>query len=1031
VAQRETKVGIGMHPRLTAALNVHSYYSFVGGVSSPASLTSQAARLGYLHLALTDTNGIYGAVDLINASKEKVKPIIGSSLHLSHGGNVYPLVLLASSKTGYQKLNQLITLAKGNDQQAITLSMLEAHNTDLHCLTGNRKGIVTKLLESKQVGEAKKVLQTLKKSFRDRLWMQLYYDHYRYDRRRVNALHSLAHSLSIACVAAPEIRYATGDKFRLYDTLVCARLGVALNDSLRNRPLNAKQCIPEATPYFPAESIYNANALAQELVFDLLPDRLTPPPAKTRDGVSADVVLEDLCRRKLLELYRGSSFTKAADRLERELYVIRSLGFADFFLVVREVLEYCQARGIVASGRGSAAGSVICFLLGITRVDPIEHDLLFERFLHLSKDQMPDIDIDISSSRRPELFQWLVERFPHSCMANNRLTYFLPSAIKDVGRALGLPFEMTDKLSDSLGRDFRGLRPHKARQAEKIFTEVLGNAPVKERLLCLLEDIEPGFVRGMSPHSGGWVLSKYDLTQYTPLETSTGGFRCGQFDKDHVEQLGLMKLDLLGLRMLGAHERTREEKFRVDGETINITNPPDDPAVWLDIGHGDTIGIFQIESPGQIRISTQLKPTTKQQLHIQVAIFRPGPIQSGTVNPYIRRARGLEPVTYPHPGLERILKPTLGVLLYQEQIMSIAHDWAGMSWEEADKFKKHVTTFEDEYEIRDERRRFIEGAKRTSGASEKEAARVFYLCSLFRGYGFAQSHSVAFGEHAYVSAYLRHKYPAEYFAALMSEQPGMYSLNTLRQELIRHGIGYGRIDINKSHFYYRVEKTHSGKIVRPPLCAPKKVSKETAQHIILQRFEGGSFLSLNDFMNRCDVDKLSLEALARAGAFDRFTTRREALYQLSVLANVKRPREMMLYDAGEIPPFPKLSTMDGIEWDFFVIGASHHAVHPTDFYRQSLLDHGATPMAQLRGAQGFVRTGGIVVAKQKPPTANNFAFFLLEDGPEKIQLVIPPNVWEENYQTLRDATLLLSEGRLERNSMAWTLKAERVWSLHA
>jgi error-prone DNA polymerase len=1016
--------------RLRALLNVHSFFSFGAGASSPRRLVEQAAALGYEYVALTDLSGVYGAVELQQAARQHgIKAITGATLQLSHEGKTYPVVLLAGSRQGYTVLNSLIDLAHQSPEKTVTLSQLEAHTTDLHLLTGGRWGFPSQLLGQRKVKEATYLLEALKHAFKDRLWLQVFYDAYPWDMRRARVLRAFGKEHGVPVVAAPEIRYATPDLYSLYDTLMCARLSIHLMTPHRDRPLNDVQCLPhpDLLPLKFEDAIFNANRLAEELAFDLLPDRLLPPPAVVPDGYDADSYLESLCREALLETYRGPDFSLAKDRLEHELYTLKSLGFADFFLVCKEVLDFCRSRGILAYGRGSAAGSIICYLLGITQADPVENDLLFERFLHTGKRAMPDIDIDISSSRRDEVFSWIEQRFPNSAMVANRVSYYLPSALQDVGRAVGLPPQVRTRLTHALGRDYRHLRPDRARDAQVVFDEVLGNAPVKEVLFTLLEKMEKGFVRHIAPHSGGWVLSRYPLNHYSPQERSTGGIRLIQFDKDDTEALGLMKLDLLGLRMLGVFERAREEIIRTEHTFVDFSGIPEDKKVWQTIGEGDTMTLFQIESPAQVRMSVQLKPENRLDLKDQVALVRPGPIQSDSVHPYVRRRKKLEDVSYPHPALEPILKRSYGVLLYQEQVMQIAHHFAGFSWEDADQFRKQVSSFEDEHEIKAERQKFIEGAARTVAATEAEAMAIFNLCANFRGYGFAESHAWAFGLHAYTSAWLRHHYPAEYLASVMSEQPGMYTAGTIRQEARLRGIGFARLDINVSSFHYFVERTHYGKRLRPPLSVVKGVSQEVAKAIVLERLQRGPYTSLRNLFERVRLDRDVLEALDRAGAFERLVDRREGLYQAGVLTHTAQPNQPSLFEeAIAAPPFPELSAMEKLRWDFSLKGYSHHAVHPVDLYRNQLLELGATPMAQLSKVTGHVRTAGLVVARQKPPTARGFAFWLIEDNQERAQVVIPPALWEAKREVLRDGRLILAEGLLEREGRAWTLRAEGV-----
>lgn len=462
-----------------------------------------------------------------------------------------------------------------------------------------------------------------------------------------------------------------------------------MRDPHRNRPQNdcfaiPDPCVWEGFPQHPLpfpEGIQNTETIVQACSLELLAERLTPPSARIPKGTTLEQHLDERLYTALSERYSGDTFMVAKERLEQELVTMKALGLSEFFLVAAEVTDFCRSRGIVASGRGSAAASVTCYLLGITGVAPIKHNLLFERFLHSGRISLPDVDIDIGSSRRDEVLAWVEERFGTSteAMVCNKITYRLPLAVQDLGRGLGILPALRNTLSKKLGRDYRHLRPHRAREAQSVFDDVLKGAPVKEVLLSLLELMEKGFVRHTSPHSGGVVLSKHPLAYYSPLERSSGGIRLLQFDKDDSEALGLIKLDLLGLRMLGVFERCREEVLRTEGKWLTLTDLPTDLAVWEGIQRGDTMGLFQVESPAQTRITVDMRPQSFLDLAHQVALVRPGPIQSGTVHPYVRRKKKLEPVSYLHKCLEPILEKSYGVLLFQEDVMRIAVQVAGCS----------------------------------------------------------------------------------------------------------------------------------------------------------------------------------------------------------------------------------------------------------------------------------------------------------------------------------------------------------------
>ena len=1028
--------------RLRHLLNVHSYFSFGAGASSPTRLVERAAELGYESVALTDVNGVYGSVELHQAARRRgLTALVGATVRLRDEDLVHPLPLLAASRQGYAALNALLSVAHEHEGE-ITLAMLEAHAHDLHALTGARRGFPTKLLAARRFGDLERLLERLNGIFEDRLWVQLYFGAHPQDRRRARYLRKLAQRWRLPAVAAPEVRYATADLYPLYDALVCARAGITVDEPHPDRPQNDGHAVPrpdlsdltplpDPPPLLP-DVLSNTARLAETCRWPLLPDRLVPPRARVPEGLAPEEHLERRAYEALLARYRGETLLKARARLEEELATVRALGFAEFFLAAAEITDHCHARGIVCSGRGSAAASILCHLLGITQADPIEHDLLFERFLHGGKSSPPDIDIDIASGRRDEVLAWVERRFgaKTEAMVCNRITYYLPSAIQDLGRALGIPPDTRDALGKALGRQHRHRRPHHAHEAEDALREVLGDAPVLDQLLRLMRMMESRFVRHVAPHSGGVVLGREPLAHYSPLERSSGGIKLLQFDKDDVEALGLIKLDLLGLRMLGVFERTREEVYRTEGRWLDVRDPPYDEAVWTAIQEGDTMGLFQIESPGQVRLSTQLHPRTLTDLAHQVALFRPGPIQSQTVHPYIARRNGREPVRYLHPSLEPVLAKSYGVLMFQEDVMRIAVHVAGMSWAEAERFRKRVTTFEDEAEIRTWHRDFLDGAMRTRGCTREEAQAIFDMMAAFRGYGFAESHAWAFGLHAYTSAWLRHHHPAEYLASVMNEHPGMWPLSTLRQEAKRWGVGMGRIDVNRSGVAYRVEKEGDHARVRLPLHAAKGVSEEVARQIVMARARGGDFLHLRDLYGRLHVHGDALEILARAGAFDAVQGRREALFEARALHHTTPPGRTPLFDATPpVPPLDALPHDTKISWDYELKRMNESGVHPVDLVRRQLLDLGAVPLALAR--DGEVRVGGMVVARQKPPTAKGFAFFVIEDGPDRMQVVISPQLWEEEWRTLRDARVLIVDGSLQRVGRAWTLRAHTLTNLEA
>ncbi|WP_084474795.1 DNA polymerase III subunit alpha, partial [Deinococcus pimensis] len=779
--------------------------------------------------------------------------------------------LIAGDRAGYANLNELLTKLHLGGQGALSVTDLVEHADGLFCLSGDRDGFATRLFANRRLNDVQANLRALRGVYRDRLFVQVYHGRAPGDARRRDYLRALARDQGLPLVAAPDARLLESEDFPLLDAMVCARLGIDVTTPHPARPRNdgAVLLSPEAYGHlipFP-DALANASRIARECALDLIPERLTPPGGHVPEHLTPQQYLESVAYTAISRVYPPERWEAARERLAYELSVVENLGLASFFLTAREVALYCERQGILAAGRGSAAASVLCRLLGVTRIDPLAHDLMFERFLYQGKKAMPDVDFDISSARRREVIEWVERRWGASAeaMVAARLTYRLPSAVQDLGRALGLPPETRDRLSRALGRDYRHLRPHRAREAMPVFDEVLGTAAVRHQLVDLMERMEPGFVRQLNPHSGGVVISDAPLTHFSYLARSSGGIKTLAFDKDDAEDLGLIKLDLLGLRMLSALERAREDVLRLTGEWLDFAALPDEPAVWKEIREGDTMGLFQIESPGQVRLSTQLRPKDMTQLAHQVALFRPGPLQSSTVHPYVRRARGLEPPpTLPAP-LDRILAPTHGVILFQEQVLRILALVCGLDWPEAERVRKRLANSEDGAEEAELRELFVEAARRHSGWSEEDARACFAACAVFKGYGFAESHAWAFAQHTYASAWVRHHHPAAYWAAVLTEHPGMWPAHTLASEARRFGVRLLPVDVNRSGVRHHAESRHA---IRLPLTGVDGVSEDAAREVVMERHARGRFTDLDDFHARVRLDRDALEKLALAGALD-------------------------------------------------------------------------------------------------------------------------------------------------------------------
>ncbi|GGJ59025.1 DNA polymerase III subunit alpha [Deinococcus roseus] len=1029
---------------LKALLTVHSFFSEGAGVSSPTQLVKRARELGYKAIGLVDDQSMAGAVELAQACEEQgLLPIHGSTLNITAEvlGESFaaPLVILCTSRDSYAELNSLITqLHDGQVVQPADLS-----GKGFRVLTGSRQGLLARLLVEGDFRRARNWVQHLKALLGGDIFIQLWHDLYQEDDSLSRLTCELAREEGIECMLSPEVRYATEDQWIVHDALVCARLGITVMDPHPLRPQNGEQCIRDPAHYLERlpsrKAAHTANLLARSCVFHLLPDKLELANAAIPEGFSPYLWLFARTHTALEERYPPELQQQASKRLSYELGVIRRMGMENFFLVATEVMDFCKSRGILASGRGSAAGSIVCYLLGITIVDPIQLDLTFERFLVEGSKSTPDIDIDISSARRREVLSWVEERFGQdSCeaMVCNRITYRLSSALQDLSRALGLPQHQANELTKSLGRDYRHLRPADAAKAQVIFDEVLGNSPVKGKLIDVLSRMDRKTVRHLAPHSGGVILARHPLHHYTPQRRSSGGIRHIEFDKDDAESLGLVKLDLLGLRMLSALENALSEIERIEDIKLDLTTLKDHPKVWWRISRGDTLTLFQIESPGQIQLSVRNRPKNMLELAHQIALFRPGPITSSTVHPYLRRRAGKEEITYPHPTLQPILSRTYGVILYQEQILRVCHDFAGLDWVTADRYRKRLAKWEDPEEITLLRDEFVQSAVQAHQSSshpvtEEVALEVFQMCEKFKGYGFPESHAASFARHTYASAFLREFFAAEFITGVLNHEPGMYARSTVLQEAARHGVQILPLHIQCSGALFTVEVTGTQrgkpqKSIRFGFCGVKGLSETGIQQLVLERTRG-EFQTLEDFFVRVSLTSKEYEALVIAGAFDPFLERREALFQLKTLLNSVRGGSQALFvPQVKTPVLQPLSEREIFNWNQALKHSQENGKHVMDFYQEELSAMGVVPLSTLRDGEK-VCTAGLVTQRQMPPTANGVAFYTLESSHGQVQVVIPPELWDRERVVLRDAQILVVEGAVVKRGRHTGITAEGVW----
>ncbi len=1026
-------------------LHVRSWFSFLAGGSSPEQLVERAQALGYTALALTDVNGVYGAIRFHKACRARgIHPVIGAELTVAG----FPLVLLAQSPQGYFNLNQLITRAHADSSAPpqLPLGGLRPHAQDLICLTGGKDGRLWRLVHQRHTEEARAWVLQLGEAGFSGLYIELVNGLYPDDKWVMKSLYGLAQELGVPAVATNDVRFAAAQDYRRYDLLTCVRLKRKVGEAHEERPQNAEAYLKEEEELrrllpFP-EALEASGRIAQICQVDLLPEAITPPAARVVPGHSTQSWLACKCLVSLLSKYPAGTLFAALAQLNKEIAVIAQLGLEEFFLVVCEVVEEAQKRGIRCAGRGSAANSIVAYLLDITAVDPLKFNLLFERFLHGGRKGTPDIDVDFDSERRNEIIAWMEERFgtEQTAMTATVVTYRLHSALRDTGKALGWPLSRIDQVTGTLPM----LGVSQVREYRDLLQRALGESPLLELLLQMVEQLD-GCPRHLGLHAGGMVLSRQHLNSFSPIQISANGVKMVQFDKDDVEALGLIKFDVLGLRMLATLSEAVELLDTTGKEIPDLAQfPLDDEQVFRFIRTGRTLGVFQIESQGQMHLISSHQPTCFEDLITEIALFRPGPLQGGMVHPFIRRRRGEEPVVYDHPDLEKILKDTYGVILFQEQILEIAHLFAGMSLAEADDFRAVMSKFRDAGQMESMRTKFVSGAMARQ-VPEDVAQRVFDQVSAFVGYGFCRSHAAAFAKTVYHSAWLKCHHPAAFMAAVMQHRPGMYSLMSLEEEAKRCGVEILGPDINRSEVRYSLERLPDRRLaIRKPLCAVRAVSEETARRIVWCRMDG-SFRTVEDLMHRVELPGPALENLSASGALDPIAgNRRRALWKAGVLFRkmaVWTDRDQLrLFEQWElteqdIPPLPELSMVEQMRWDMRTQHSSR--VHPLALARRYLNALGVqtiaaiyrwVPLLQDRSAGPSVRIAGLVILRQKPPTAKGMMFITVEDESGFVQCIVPPTLQKQYHDTLMQPFVIVG-GQLQGLRNWRCVVLDKVWML--
>ncbi len=1035
------------HPELHA----HSSFSFLDGASQPDELAARAAALGYDAFALTDHDGLSGSLAFAHAANEVgVRPITGCEITLEGGAH---LTLLCEDRRGYANLCRLITAAHVHDRRKpeATLEQVVRHADGLHCLSGcARHGAVARLVSEGRLGEAEALARRLRDAFgRDRFSIEIMRPYMRGDARRNRLLGELADRLRLATVATGDVHAHTPRRAFLQDALVAIRMCTTLEGCEAERRGNHESVLrapAETAARFPAEAVRAAAAVADRCRFDLTQDLGYAYPDFSDTGEPAQAALTRICRAELECRYRGSPhWHEARARLDEELGLIAHHGLAGFFLLHRDILEMARdvavrVRGASAGrrllppgrGRGSSVGSIVCYLIGLSHVDPVATHLFLGRFLSRDLASVPDIDLDFPRDVREGLMLDIVDRYgpEHAALVAAFPTYRTRGAIRDLGKALALPqgeVERMARLADEWG----------AVPEDRIdqLRDRMGSARWRA-FAFLMEEIR-GLPRHISQHSGGMVISTRPLVELVPvIPAAMEGRQICQWDKDSCSDAGFLKIDLLGLGMLSAVEECVDLIAETRGSPIDLSRVGfSDPEVYAEIQAADTIGVFQIESRAQMQSLRQTLPENLDDLTVQVALVRPGPIVGDAVNPYIAHRRSLrhDPEFRPpfdHPLLEPVLADTLGVVVFQDQVLEVAIALAGFTTGEAESLRRAMSRKRSREALESHWHRFQEGAA-SRGVDAETAERVFQKIVAFSEFGFPKSHAAAFAILAYQSAWLHRAYPAEFLCSLLNAQPmGFYPPATLLRDGERRGVEMRPPDVNRSGAGCTVED--AGGAVRIGLGYVKGVGTR-AEGLVAERTGGGAFSDLGDLVRRAPLDISQLEALVRAGACDEFhPNRRRLLWELPIHrapAGPEGARQLALaLDGSPTPALPGLTA-----WERMV--SDHEAMslttgpHPMALLREGL-DPALRTSADLRtDALGRTTTAGIVIARQRPGTAKGIVFLLLEDEHGMTNVIIPPTVYERDRIMVRAEPLLQVWGRLERRNGAVNVIADRVAGL--
>lgn len=1024
-----------------AELHCTSNFSFLEGAAHPEELAEVAAALGLSALAITDRNGLYGVVRFAEAARAVNLPtIFGVELDCA-GGDI---VLLARGPSGYARMARAISegqLAGSKGAPVFSFPVVGETVRD-HCmvLTGGRTSAVVQALVQHGPAEAERTLRSLVEHFGQRNVLVELWDHGDpIDAVRNDQLVQLAAMLDLECVASNNVMYAVPAQHRLATALAAVRNRCGLDSIDHLLPAAATAYLRSGAEQQRRFARYpgvveRTATLAQEIAFDLSLVAPQLPPFPCPDGHTEMSYLRHLVARGAQHRYGEkpaesnedlSLRARAWRTIDHELEIIETLGFAGYFLVVWDIVRFCTEQGILCQGRGSAANSAVCFSLGITKADAVSLGLLFERFLSPERDGPPDIDIDIESGRREEVIQYVYARHGrhHAAQVANVITYRSRSAVRDMARALGHRADQQDSWSKQV--DAWGTVAITATQRDH---------DIPDLVLEMAAEVEH-MPRHLGIHSGGMVMCDRPIIEVCPVEWGRMANRSVlQWDKDDCAAAGLVKFDLLGLGMLSALSNAVSLISEHRGYELDLATIPQEDDVYSMLCRADTVGVFQVESRAQMSTLPRLKPRRFYDLVVEIALIRPGPIQGGSVHPYIRRRNGLEPITYLHPLLENSLGKTLGVPLFQEQLMQMAIDVAGFTASEADQLRQAMGSKRSQARMERLKMRLYEGMAER-GITDAIADEIFLKMAAFANYGFPESHSVSFAYLVYSSSYIKLHEPAVFCAALLNAQPmGFWSPHTLVRDARRHGVLVHTPDINASGHEATLEQhgeSETGLAVRLGIGSVRGIGSELAREIATHR----PYASIEELVARVPaLSRKQVEALATSGAFTESfgDDRRHALWEAGAYGHGNIDKLQGIMGLQTRPTLPGMEPIEEAIADLWATGISPDG-HPTIFLREQLQAKGVITADQLPAVPHRDRAmvAGIVTHRQRPMSAKGATFISLEDETGLINVVCSKGCWARHRAVARDASALLVRGRIESASGVINVVAEQITPLFA